>query len=33
MAMAHNVTAVSVTEHAVMPGYYSFQIQLERYGE
>lgn len=33
MAMAHNVKPVSVTEHAVMPGYYSFQIQLEMYGE
>ncbi|MAT87933.1 MAG: hypothetical protein CL532_05230 [Aestuariivita sp.] len=33
MAMAHNVKPVSVAEHAVMPGRYSFQIQLEMYGE
>ena len=33
MAMAHNVKPVSVAEHAVMPGSYSFQIQLEMYGE
>jgi hypothetical protein len=33
MAMAHNVKPVSVAEHALMPGRYSFQIQLEMYGE
>ena len=33
MAMAHNVKPVSVSEHAVMPGRYSFQLQLEMYGE